>query len=202
VNRNLIPGYAPRGHHVGDRQELVRRIIAAFPRRITALAPGKGFFPGVSAEVAFSKFRSLRIRGFHYAIKARSESKWFPGLPLCLWLGAQSGVLVQRLRNKDLGERTGVRLSWYYYLEDKIQFPFQAQCIASVPTSPLRKGDSVEIRKMAPEDSCSTDMLVMTRWNNRNIAVPLSQLKAIGVDESTTQAIEDWHYWVAQGSCF
>ena len=90
-------------------------------------------------------------------------------------------------------------MGWYYYLEENIQFPFHAQCIASVPTSPLRKGDSVEIRKMAPEDSCSNDMLVMTRWNNRNIAVPLSQLRAIGVDESTTQAIEDWHYWVAQG---
>ena len=85
-------------------------------------------------------------------------------------------------------------MGWYYYLEEKIQFPFHAQCTTSVPTSPLRKGDSVEIRKMAPEDSCSTDMLVMTRWNNRNIAVPLSQLKAIGVDESTTQAIQDWHY--------
>ena len=93
-------------------------------------------------------------------------------------------------------------MGWYYHLEEKIHFPFHAQCIASVPTSPLRKGDSVDIRKMAPEDSCSTDMLVMTRWNNRNIAVPLSQLKPIGVDESTTQAIEDWHYWVAQGNCF
>jgi len=91
---------------------------------------------------------------------------------------------------------------WYYYLEDKIQFPFHAQCIASVPTSPVRKGDSVEIRKMAPEDSCSSDMLVTTRRQNRNIAVPLSQLKAIGVDESTTQAIEDWHYWIAQGNSF
>jgi hypothetical protein len=93
-------------------------------------------------------------------------------------------------------------MSWYYYLEEKIQFPFQAQCIASVTTSPLRKGDSVEIRKMAPEDRCSTDMRVMTRWSNRNIAVPLSQLRAIGVDKSTTQAIEDWQYWVAQGRCF
>lgn len=92
-------------------------------------------------------------------------------------------------------------MSWYYYLEDKLLFPFHAQCVASVPASPLRKGDSVEIRKMAPEDSCETDMLVMTRWNNRNIAVPLSQLKAISVDESTNQAIEDWHYWVAQGYC-
>jgi hypothetical protein len=93
-------------------------------------------------------------------------------------------------------------MSWYYYLEDKLQFPFHAQCVASVPTSPLRKGDTVEIRKMASENSCASDMLVMTRWKNRNIAVPLSQLKAIDVDKSTTQAIEDWHYWVAQGYCF
>jgi hypothetical protein len=45
-------------------------------------------------------------------------------------------------------------------------------------------------------------MLVTTRWKNRIIAVPVSQLKAIDVDESTTQAIEDWHYWIAQGYCF
>ena len=93
-------------------------------------------------------------------------------------------------------------MGWYYYLEENLQFPFQAKCIASRPTSPLRKGDSVEIRKMAPEDSCSADMLVMTRWSNRQIAVPLSQLKPIGADESTTQAIEDWLYWIAQGNCF
>jgi Calcium binding len=93
-------------------------------------------------------------------------------------------------------------MGWYYYLEDKLQFPFHAQCVASVPTSPLRKGETVEIRKMAPENSCASDMLVMTRWNNRNVAVPLSQLKPMGGDESTTQAIEDWHYWIAQGYCF
>lgn len=93
-------------------------------------------------------------------------------------------------------------MSWYYYLEDKLQFPFHAQCVASVPTSPLRKGDTVEIRKMAPEGSCPSDMLVITRWSNRNLAVPLSQLKPIGADESTKQAVEDWHYWIAQGYCF
>ena len=75
-------------------------------------------------------------------------------------------------------------------------------CINSVPTSPLRKGDSIEIKEMAPEDSCSSDMLVITRWQNRNVAVPLSQLKPVGVDESMTQAIEDWHYWITQGNCF
>jgi Calcium binding len=35
-----------------------------------------------------------------------------------------------------------------------------------------------------------------------NLAVPLSQLTAIDPDQSTREAIEDWHYWVAQGYCF
>jgi Calcium binding len=34
------------------------------------------------------------------------------------------------------------------------------------------------------------------------MAVPLSQLTAIDPDESTREAIKDWHYWVAQGYCF
>jgi hypothetical protein len=34
------------------------------------------------------------------------------------------------------------------------------------------------------------------------MAVPLSQLAGVNVDESTADAIEDWHYWVAQGYCF
>jgi hypothetical protein len=93
-------------------------------------------------------------------------------------------------------------MGWYYYLEDKIQFPFRAQCIASRLTSPLRQGEPVEGRRLATEDACSNDMLVMIRWQGRNMAVPLSQLKVTGVGESTRQAIEDGHYWIAQGYCF
>jgi hypothetical protein len=29
---------------------------------------------------------------------------------------------------------------------------------------------------------------------------PLSQLEAIEPDESTLEAIGDWHYWLAQGN--
>jgi hypothetical protein len=45
-------------------------------------------------------------------------------------------------------------------------------------------------------------MLVQIRWHGRTMAVPLSQLIGIDVDESTAEAIADWHYWVAQGYCF
>ena len=52
---------------------------------------------------------------------------------------------------------------------------------------------------MASEDACEHDMLVQVRWQGRKMAVTLSQLKAIDADESTQEAIGDWHYWVAQG---
>jgi hypothetical protein len=55
---------------------------------------------------------------------------------------------------------------------------------------------------MAPEDSCSADMLVLIRRHDRTMAVPLSQLVAINLDPSTAEAIGDWHYWVAQGYYF
>jgi hypothetical protein len=93
-------------------------------------------------------------------------------------------------------------MGWYYYLGDKIRFPFQAKCIASKVTSPLQKGESVEVSALAPEDTCSSDMLVQIRWQGRTMAVPLSQLTAIDPDEQTREAIKDWHYWVAQGYCF
>jgi hypothetical protein len=41
----------------------------------------------------------------------------------------------------------------------------------------------------APEESRSADMLVLIRWQGRKLPVPLSQLAAIDVDESTADAI-------------
>jgi len=111
----------------------------------------------------------------------------------------------ERIHNEGIVDAYGPEeqaLGWYYYLENKIQFPFAARCIASKVVSPLRKGETVEVRGLVPEDSCAHDMLVLIRWHGRNVAVPLSQLTAIDADESTLEAIGDWHYWLAQGYCF
>ena len=93
-------------------------------------------------------------------------------------------------------------MSWYYYLESKLTFPFNARCIRTQATSPLRKGETVEVRRLAKQEACESDMLVQIQWQRRKIAVPLSQLAAIHPDESTAEAIGDWHYWVAQGYLF
>jgi hypothetical protein len=91
-------------------------------------------------------------------------------------------------------------MGWYYYLEEKLHFSFTATCVAERTISPLRKGDEVEILRMAPEEECQHEMFVETRWERGTLAIPLSQLKPIATtDNDTREAIEDWHYWVDLG---
>ena len=55
---------------------------------------------------------------------------------------------------------------------------------------------------MAAEDACEHDMLVQIRWQAGKMAIPLSQLEAINPDESTKEAIVDWHYWAIVSMLF
>jgi hypothetical protein len=68
--------------------------------------------------------------------------------------------------------------------------------------SPLIQEETVEVRCLAPEDACSSDRRVLIRWQGRQMAVPLSQLTALDAAQSTTEALGDGHYGVAQGYCF
>jgi len=63
-------------------------------------------------------------------------------------------------------------MSWYYYLDGRISFPFQARCIAANAVSPLRKGKTVEVLRMAVEDTCAHDMFVQIRWQGRKVQSP------------------------------
>jgi hypothetical protein len=67
--------------------------------------------------------------------------------------------------------------------------------------SPLKKGEAVKLVGMAPNEVCARDILILVRWQGRKVAVPLSQLTAVEPDESTDEAIGDWHYSVARGYC-
>jgi hypothetical protein len=112
----------------------------------------------------------------------------------------------QRIHNEVIVDAYGPEeqaLGWYYYLENKIQFPFSARCMAAKVVSPLRKGETVKTsaawhRKIPVPTACS----LLIRWQGRNVAAPLSQLTATDAAESTVEAIGDWHYRLAQGSCF
>jgi hypothetical protein len=70
-------------------------------------------------------------------------------------------VREDRIHNEAIVDAYGPEeqaLGWYYYLENKIRFPFQAECIRAKVVSPLLKGERVEVRRLAPEDACTTDL--------------------------------------------
>jgi len=95
-------------------------------------------------------------------------------------------------------------MGWYYYLDDKIDFPFTAECIATDKRIPLELGERVTAVEMSGEDYCQHDMYVDISWKGKTLAVPLSRLKPVEVDEdeNTVEAVGDWHYWVNRGYTF
>jgi len=49
-------------------------------------------------------------------------------------------------------------MGWYHYLEDRMHFPFNAECNYCVSTSPLSKGQRVNVIGMDQPDNCEYDM--------------------------------------------
>ena len=84
-------------------------------------------------------------------------------------------------------------MGWYYYLQDRLHFPFPATCIKKRAVSPLKVGEQVEVVGMPPEEECGLEIFVTIKWRGRTFAVPLSQLEYTGKNEKMAQAIGDWH---------
>ena len=118
--------------------------------------------------------------------------------------------MIDKIREKRIGlgvavdvyDEIEMAMSWYYYLEDMLDFPFNARCIDENQISPLVKGEIVEVVDMAPESKCKRDMYVEIVRNNQTIFVPLSQLKGLDVGRDTKEGVRDWHYWVERGYKF
>ena len=90
-------------------------------------------------------------------------------------------------------------MGWYYYLDDKLEFPFRARCRVARAISGLKVGEEVEVLGMAPEEECETEMFVWIGRAGERVAVPLAQLQALSKDRETQEGIGDWLYWVDRG---
>lgn len=93
---------------------------------------------------------------------------------------------------------------WHCYLDDRLAFPFEAECWQELKVSPLKINERVMVTEMADQGDCESTMQVQVKWLGRTLAVPLAQLEACSddLDEETVEAIGDWHYWVEQGYHF
>jgi hypothetical protein len=93
-----------------------------------------------------------------------------------------------------------VMMGWYYYLEEKLTFPFTARYRASGKGRGKKTTQLLQVVGMADEDECNREIQVMILLQEDGvedqIPVALSQLEGVEVDEATAEAIADWHYWV------
>jgi hypothetical protein len=90
-------------------------------------------------------------------------------------------------------------MSWYYYLKARSVSRSRRDVLPRRMSRRSGKAKPPRSYAWPLNDVCEHDMLVQIRWQGRKMAVPLSQLAAIDPDESTKEAIGDWHYWVSQG---
>ena len=91
-------------------------------------------------------------------------------------------------------------MGWYYYLQEKLTFPFTAKYRSSAKGRGKKTTQLLQVVGMADEDECNREIQVMIRLQQDGvkdqIPVALSQLEGVEVDEATAEAIADWHYWV------
>lgn len=87
-------------------------------------------------------------------------------------------------------------MGWYAYLDDTMDFPFEARCVTERNESPLQEGETVHVVGMSETEPTLSQMFVTVEWMNRELGVPLEQLESIAASNNTEQAIEDWHYWL------
>ena len=90
-------------------------------------------------------------------------------------------------------------MGWYYYLDDKISFPFTAECIVVDKRTSLELSERMTVIKMSGESYCEHEMYVDISWKDKTLAIPLTQIKPLDAGEDTIEAISDWHYWKRQG---
>jgi hypothetical protein len=93
-------------------------------------------------------------------------------------------------------------MGWYYYAADNIAFPFKARCALKRSTSPLNVEAVVEVTGMAAADDCMQELMVLIKWDDEDLAVPLIQLESPGSTGLTRQVLADWKYWVDRGYMF
>jgi hypothetical protein len=96
-----------------------------------------------------------------------------------------------------------VMVGWLTYLQDNLNFPFEATCVEEMKISPLLEGEKVTVIELLDDDlNIDSEFFVRIEWMGRKMGVPLAQLKPLKVDKGTKQAVEDWQYWNARGHQF
>lgn len=87
-------------------------------------------------------------------------------------------------------------MGWHIYLDETMDFPFEARCIEEQEVSPLNEGETVRVVGKPSAEPSLRQQFVTIEWMDQEFGVPLEQLEPLEASSDAEQAIEDWHYWI------
>jgi Calcium binding len=87
-----------------------------------------------------------------------------------------------------------VKMGWYYYMEEKLNFPFYAT-VEIKTRGGGKELKRVEVGELTCDVEFGDDMTVGVSFDDYVHSVPLRSLIDIEADEDTLEAIGDWVYW-------
>ena len=87
-------------------------------------------------------------------------------------------------------------MGWHIYLEETMDFPFEARCIEEQEVSPLDEGETIRVVGKPSSEPSLRQQFVTIEWMDREFGVPLSQLEPVEASDDTEQAVSDWRYWL------
>lgn len=87
-----------------------------------------------------------------------------------------------------------IKMGWYYYMEEKLNFPFHAT-VEIKTRGGGKESKRVEVVELDCDVEFGDDMTVGVAFNDYVHSVPLRSLIVIEADEDTMEAIGDWVYW-------
>lgn len=102
----------------------------------------------------------------------------------------------------DAYDETERAIGWYYYLENKITFPFNAKWNKKAKKTGLITEKEVKVLGMASEEDCENNIYVEVAYIGEpddTFIAKLSDIEALNLDPDTEEAIADWLYWVDMG---
>ena len=91
-----------------------------------------------------------------------------------------------------------VFLSWYTYLQDILEFPFEAYVRVENPKM-LEMRTQVMVVKMAAMEYCSIHaiwLVAHVKHFDWYFNIPASEITNVQADEYVVEALADWKYWV------
>jgi Calcium binding len=92
-----------------------------------------------------------------------------------------------------------VASAWYAYMQDKLEFPFQAKCVVRNGSGALDFGEEITVIGLLDQEECEDGLNVLIEYLEDEIDVPLEELECITGSDETKMAVDDWRYGVAHG---